>query len=89
MEKPLFNNIKLTQMEPPPWVWGRIKESVSIQPKATPWLHRLVPAAVVASLFISMGTFEARRLIEQNTTRQTIVSVFAPSSSDLLVRWDI
>ena len=89
MEKPLFEHINATRMEPPPWVWDRIKVSVSGQRKELPWLHRLIPAAVVASLFLSMGTFEARRLLIDNATNQNMVKIFAPSSADLLVSWDI
>jgi hypothetical protein len=89
VEKPLFENIKATRMEPPPWVWDRISVSVSNPRKEGFWLHRLLTAAVVASLFLSMGTFEVRRMIETNMTDQSIVKIFAPNSSDLLVSWDI
>ncbi len=89
MEKSLFEHIKATQLEPPPWVWDRIKTSVSSREKTFHWLHRLLPAAVVASLFLSMGTFEVRHIIENNLTSQSIIKIFAPNSSDLLVSWDI
>jgi hypothetical protein len=89
MEKPLFESIKSTRMEPPPWVWDRIQVSVTSKAKESLWLHRLIPAAVVASLFLSMGTIEAHKAIENNATTQSIQKVFASSSSDLLISWDI
>jgi hypothetical protein len=89
MEKPLFESIKPSQLEPPPWVWDRIQLSLSAKPKEARWLHRLIPAAVVASLFLSMASFEANQQIKRDAAQQSIIKVFATNSSDLLVNWDI
>jgi hypothetical protein len=89
-ERPLFESIKPTRMNPPPWVWDRIHVSVSTKAKESSWfLHRLVPAAVVASLFLSMATIEGARIAKENAYNQSLMKVFSPSSSDLLVNWDI
>ena len=89
MEKPLFKSVKATQLEAPPWVWHRIQSTIATQPKVAPWVFRLIPAAMVASIFFSVATIEVQHVRANNTANQTITTIFNPSSSDLLVNWDI
>lgn len=89
MEKPLFENIIPSRMEPPPWVWDRVKTTLATAPTAINWAHRLVPAALVASLFLAMGTFETHRINQNNVTTQYVQHLFAPESEDILATWDI
>ena len=89
MEKPLFESIKPTKMEPPPWVWDRIAVSITAPKKESHWLPRLISIGVAASLFISMGSMEIHRMKQADAANQTLQEVFLPSRADLLVSWDI